>query len=460
MLKRYSYLFLTLSLFLFAGFGCKGLSQEQQAATKPVTLEYWTVFDDVDAIRVLVEKYRLDHPYLTVNVRQLRVDEIYPRLIESLADDKGPDIISVRNRWLGKLSTKLAVMPATVQDTQIHTVKSTLGEKTTVTVQNKATPTVDQIDKEYVQAVKNDVIRDKKIYGLPLSFDTMALYYNKDLLDRAGVAEPPKTWEEFQVAVKKLTKYDKTTGKISQSGAALGTGNNVPGSDDLLYILFRQSALNFVNKNGQAVFNAPSRNNSGESPVATVLNFYTDFANSTRDTYTWNEGMNNALDNFVNGSLGFFFGYNYHFSQIKARSPQLNFGILPMLQLNPEKQVNVANYWVQTVVGKSKQQNEAWNLLLYLTHSAATKEYLDRTVRPTALRTYIGAQSEKTELVPFISQILIADNWYKGRDYEAAAQALNSMLHEWLLPSPDPERVGEYQQAVLDRAASKINQTL
>ncbi len=448
-------------ILLTAGLGCKGLSQEQQAASQSVTLEYWTVFDDVDVLRASIEKYKLDHPYITVNLRQLRIDEIYPRLIESLSEDKGPDIISIRNRWIGKLLPKLAVMPPLVSDTLVQVVKGTLGDKTIVTSINKATPTADQIDREYVQAVKNDVVKDGKIYGLPLSFDTMVLYYNKDLLDRAGVAEPPKSWEDFQVAVKKLTKYDKTTGKITQSGAALGTGNNVPGSDDLLYILFRQSALNFVNKSGQAVFNLSARNNSGgENPVASVLNFYTDFANPTRDTYTWNESQNNALDNFVNGSLGFFFGFNYHNSLIKARAPQLNFGILPMLQLNPENQVNVANYWVQTVVGKSKRQNEAWNLLLYLTHSAATKDYLDQTIRPTALRAYIGAQSEKIELIPFISQALIADNWYKGKDYEAAAQAINNMLHEWLLPPPDPDKVGEYRQSVLDRAASKINQTL
>ena len=68
------------------------------------------------------------------------------------------------------------------------------------------------------------MILDGQIYGLPLSLDTMAIYYNKDLLDRSSVPEPPKTWEEFAVAVKKITKYDKQTNKITQSGAALGAG--------------------------------------------------------------------------------------------------------------------------------------------------------------------------------------------------------------------------------------------
>jgi len=75
-----------------AGLGCKGLSQQQVAATQPVTLEFWTVFDDVDALQAQIDKYKADRPYLTINLKQLRTDEIYSRLLEALAEDKGPDL--------------------------------------------------------------------------------------------------------------------------------------------------------------------------------------------------------------------------------------------------------------------------------------------------------------------------------------------------------------------------------
>ena len=44
--------FLTLTL-LITGFGCKGLSADQQAAIKPVNLNYWTVYDNVQEIQRL-----------------------------------------------------------------------------------------------------------------------------------------------------------------------------------------------------------------------------------------------------------------------------------------------------------------------------------------------------------------------------------------------------------------------
>jgi ABC-type glycerol-3-phosphate transport system substrate-binding protein len=455
--KRIAILFSLVAVLPLVGLGCKGPSKQEVAATRPVTLEYWTVFDDVDALQAQIDKYKADRPYLTINLKQLTAAELYPRLLEALASDHGPDIISIRNRWMHFYQPKLSAMPPSVNDAIVRTEKTALGTNTTINTAVLNLPSVNQLDKEYVQAVKNDVVIGDKIYGLPLSLENMALFYNKDLLDKAGVAEAPKNWEDFQVAVKKLTKFDKKSGRILQSGAALGTGNNIPGFEDIIYTLFTQSNINFVNKTGFATFQNGAGNDI--TPAVSVMNFYTDFANSTRDTYTWNEDMENALDKFVNGSLAFFFGYSYHYPVIKARAPQLNVAILPMLQLNPEQPVNVANYWVQTVLDKSKNKNEAWALLNFLAHSKATKDYLDQSGRPSALRTYISSQLDNNELFPFVSQVLISDTWYKGKDYDTTVKALGDMAHEWLLPPPKEGQDLEWHQEVLNRAAAKFNQT-
>lgn len=451
-----------LSVLVLAGFGCKGLTTEEQAASKPVALEFWTVYDDVDVLNSLIGKFKSDHPYLTVNLRQLRVDELYPRLVEALSEDKGPDIISVYNRSLIGLESKLAPMPAETRDTTVNVVKKTVGSETVVATVNRPLPSASQIDREYVQVVKKDVLMGDKIYGLPLSLDTMAIYYNKDLLDRAGIAEPPKDWAEFQADVKKLTKYNKQTGRIIQSGAALGAGKNVPAFDDILYILWKQSGVDMLSRGGGAVFNVVPQNlPQGEmSPSMSVMSFFADYADPTRDTYTWNEEMDNALDKFQSGSLAFFFGYNYHYPIIKARAPQLNFSVMPMLQLNAEQPVNAASYWVLGVTAKSKNQNEAWNFIRYLTYSKANKEYLDKSMRPSALRAYVNEQKQIPELAPFASQILTADSWYRGKNYEAASKALSDMLHEWLNAPASPDKIIPYRQEVLNRAAQKVNQTL
>ena len=451
------------SVFLIStGFGCQGLSSSQQNALKPISLEYWTVHDDVDTIRALIASYRTTHPQINVNVRQLQAAEFYPRLVEALAEDKGPDIISVNNREMRTYLSKLSQMPASVSDVTSYIKKSQLGSSETV-VNTATIPLVTplQLTNEFVPAVKRDVSVGSNIFGLPISLDTMALFYNKDLLDRAGVPEPPKTWEEFQAAVKKMTKYDKATGNIIQSGAALGTGNNIPGVDDILMMLFRQSNVQFTSKStGRVAFNAAPTRVSEPTTAMNVMDFYTDFANSNRDTYAWSDKSPNALDAFVNGSVGFFFGYSYHLPVIKARAPQLNFGVLPMLQLNADKPINVASYWIQAVPDKSKHKNEAWGVINFLAHSKATKLYLDRTGRPTALRTYITAQQVQLDLQPFVAQLLIAENWYHGQNYSVALTAIKDMVTQWLQPVPDPQKILEYRQGILNNAARKIDQTL
>lgn len=43
-------------------------------------------------------------------------------------------------------------------------------------------------------------------YGLPIDSGPMALFYNKEVFDKAGISEAPKTWDEFYEDAKKIRK--------------------------------------------------------------------------------------------------------------------------------------------------------------------------------------------------------------------------------------------------------------
>jgi multiple sugar transport system substrate-binding protein len=53
----------------------------------------------------------------------------------------------------------------------------------------------------YLDAFKGP---DGKLYGLPKDGNTIAMAYNTDLLEKAGVTAPPTTWEELNAAIDKL----------------------------------------------------------------------------------------------------------------------------------------------------------------------------------------------------------------------------------------------------------------
>ncbi|MFK4851011.1 ABC transporter substrate-binding protein [Microbacterium sp. ZW T6_19] len=66
---------------------------------------------------------------------------------------------------------------------------------------------------------------DGKLYGAPKDFDTVAVWYNKELFDAAGVAYPYEgwTWDDFTAAAAKLT--DPAKGQYGIAASQYGQEN-------------------------------------------------------------------------------------------------------------------------------------------------------------------------------------------------------------------------------------------
>ena len=56
---------------------------------------------------------------------------------------------------------------------------------------------------DYIGAFLDSVLWEDKMYGLPYDGETTGLFYRKDLFEAAGIAEPPKTWEELEAAARR-----------------------------------------------------------------------------------------------------------------------------------------------------------------------------------------------------------------------------------------------------------------
>ena len=236
--KKFFVLFGISVMLLGLGFGCKGVSKEEQALIQPVELNYWTVFGDTQELRSLAQQFQQIRPHVRVNIRKVRYDEFDSLFVNALADDVGPDIVSMHTRWLRKYLNKLDPMPPAVTASRMY-VKGTYFKETIVETNQIPMPTARGVETAYVAAVADDAVLGKNIYGLPLSLDTLAIYYNKDLLDSAGIPEPPSTWDEFLNAVQNTTKF-APDGSITQAGTALGTGENVNHAADILALLMMQ----------------------------------------------------------------------------------------------------------------------------------------------------------------------------------------------------------------------------
>ncbi len=445
------------SFLLTSGLGCSGVSTEQQASVQPVSLEYWTVFNDVEELRKLATAYSQTRPYVKINIRQVRYEEFDKLFVNALADDVAPDVVSMHTRWLHKYTSRLAPMPAKVQMANVS-VQGQLKKETIITQEELPLPTLRGISTNFVKTVSEDVIIDGNAYGLPLSVDTMGIFYNKDLLDKAGVALPPTTWGELLDIVKKVTKVD-AEGKIVQSAIPMGTGINIDNAADIIALLMMQNGVQVAK--GQSVLFADGLSDDLEThPAREALRFYTDFARATKEAYTWNDTLGNALDAFIANRTVFYIGYSYDYDRIRAQAPQMNVEVIPLPQLNQGAPVNIANYWIESVVKKSTHQNEAWDFVRFLTTPENIKTYTDATRRPTPLRAQIQAQSEKPELEPFVQGLLTADNWYRGRDVDVANAAMKNLITQYLQPYGENQSPQERDAQLISNAASVVQQTM
>ena len=74
-------------------------------------------------------------------------------------------------------------------------------------------------------------------YGLPRDFQTIVLFYNKDMFDAAGMAYPTAdwTWEDLRTAAKQLTKDTSGDGKIDQYGFVFDQWDMEPGWSEAIW---------------------------------------------------------------------------------------------------------------------------------------------------------------------------------------------------------------------------------
>jgi multiple sugar transport system substrate-binding protein len=463
-MKRKIFLLLFIFIFLItSGFGCKMVDKEVQEAMKPITLEYWRVWDGPDAFEEIITAYNQLHPFIKINYKKLRYSEYERELLEAMAEDRGPDILSIHNTWVKKYQNMLAPMPDTIT-MAYPVVKGTIKKEVIPELRTKKSLSLGELQNNFVDVVYGDVVYPEivekevigeRIYALPLSVDTLAMYYNKDLLNNSGIPETPGYWNTaFQQTVKKLTKQD-TKGNIIQSGVALGGSTNIERYSDILSVLMMQNGTVML-EDGRVLFHSiPSYlKNDNIFPGLEALRFYTDFANPAKEVYSWNSEMENSLNLFIQGKLALFFGYAYHLPEIKTGAPKLNFGVAKLPQIEgSSQQINFANYWVEGVSKKSEHITEAWDFVQFMASSEQVKKYLDKVKKPTALRALVNDQAADDDIKVFVEQVLTAKSWYKGDDANAAEIIIGEMIDSMVRGDDKPDNI-------IKLGAGRVQQTL
>ncbi len=376
--------------------------------SKPVTLQFWGVFDDHTAFDKVISDFKAQNPGIDVKYQMFTFAQYESGFVNALAAGTGPDILMIHNTWLPKHGDKLAPMPATgVPDT-----------KNPFTLQN--------FKDQFVDVAYQDLVYNNLIYGLPLYVDTLGLYYNKDLFNTAGITQPPQTWDQVNADVQLLTKLDKS-GNIIQSGFSLGTSQNINRSTDIVMAMMIQSGVQMTSTdNTSATFDETV---NGQRLGEIALQYYTNFANPRNQDYSWNDSQHYSIDAFTEGTLAMMLGYSHDMQTIRSKAPRLNFAMAAMPQASLTDVRNFANYWAVAVAAKSAHPLESWKFVNYLASKEGATTYLNATDRSSARRDLIDLQRTDPDLGVFAVQALSARSWYQA-DNTAIETIFGNMIDD------------------------------
>lgn len=405
-----------LSLFFLAT-GCRKKAPiDTKKNYSGIELTYYKVFDDTEIFEKAINQYEVDHPGLKIHYRKFSDFDEYQRIIlNEMAEGEGPDILSMPNTWFMSNYRKLAPMPEKFG--KIEDFRSTFA---------------DVAAKDLIRPDKHG---DDKIFALPMTIDTLAIYYNKshfeDAIPERG--KPNLTWEGIKEDVMKLNKEDASFDRFEVSGIAIGRADNITRAVDILYLLFLQHGLKFYDeKISEAIF-AGKQNTEGSFPGLKALELYTSFADNSQKHFSWSELLADddsdarEIAAFAEGKVSMIIGFSYLFKEIEDQIELLDsrgiktidkndVKVAPIPQLydpnvSKEKRVTYASYFSETVSRNSEYPDIAWDFLLYMTSKENLADYFSKTKKPTSRRDMIEEQKLDPEYGVFASQIGYAESF-------------------------------------------------
>lgn len=306
-----------------------GMSTASDAATIRVVLGYYSAATQ-GLFEEMAKDYMSKHPGDEVKIEVIQWDNLQQRLTTDIAGGTAPDISMIGTRWL------------------LDYVKNDVAEP----MDSYITP---EFKAGFIDAFLAPSTLDGKLYGLPIAASARAMYYNKDLLAKAGVNEPPANWDGVVDTAKKI----KALGGDSY-GFAL-QGKEIETDAYWYYSLWTHG--------GEIIKDGKSGVASPEAVAAlTLYKSMIDDGLTEPDPTGLNRQDIERL--FKQGRVGMILTGPWLRGQIKDEAPTLNYGIAPI----PEGTTK-ATYGVTDTLMVFKSSPNKELAMKFLTETVFTPEW-------------------------------------------------------------------------------------
>ncbi|MDO8269908.1 MAG: extracellular solute-binding protein [Candidatus Levybacteria bacterium] len=368
---------------------------------KEVTLKYWGIWDDNTIMQPIIADFERGHPNIKIQYEKQDIKglgQYVERLTTRINNGTGPDIVRFHSSWVPQLKNYLLPFPQSV-------VEST------------------KLDTDYYKTVERDMKVDGAYYGIPLGIDTLAMYVNTQLLADKGLPIPTD-WNDIYIKYASELVVKDQSGKIVTPSIGLGTFDNISHASDIIAFLLLQNKANIKDLSGDS-----------KDSAYDAFSFYTSFADG--DKAVWDQTLDNSTLAFAKGNLALYFGYSWDIFTIKSLNPNLNFQVVKVPALAGRKNT-VASYWSEGVSSKTKNSEEAFEFLTFLSkpetlqklYQTQSKVRLFGTLYPR--RSMSPLLSSNNLVYPFVSQADDAQSTFFSSDTYDGESGMVSQMNIYL----------------------------
>ena len=145
------------------------------------TLRFWALGREGEVVQLLLPEFERANPGVHVQVQQIPWTAAHEKLLTAFVGGSTPDLAQLGNTWIPDLVALGALEP--------------LGARVRVSALAPA---------EFFPGIWATNEIGGEPYGVPWYVDTRVLFYRSDLFARAGVARPPRSWEEWRDDMRRI----------------------------------------------------------------------------------------------------------------------------------------------------------------------------------------------------------------------------------------------------------------
>ncbi len=335
-MKRIRMLGALLALSCVVG-GCGG---GQEGGEGAVTIRYmrWADPSELDATREAIARFEALHPGIRVKLEYTAWGQYHAKLQTLIAGREAPDVFALSGmafhdfRARGLLAD---LTPRVEADPEIH------------------------LEDFYAPAIAL-FTHNGRLYALPRDFNTIALFYNPDLFDAAGVPFPDTTWgwPELRAAARRLTRDTDGDGRTDQWGLQVSNDMEV-------------SWGNFVYQAGGHILDESRRHCRLAEPEAIkALDFIATLIHEDRVSPSPMEMESLSGQPFRNGRIAMITSGSWTLRRLDE-TPGFRYGIAPLPR--GRARAAIANGVAHAISASTRHPDAAWRLTAFFSGEEAQR---------------------------------------------------------------------------------------